>query len=88
VTVGFPHPEMLAFALGGAELLLLFVLIVLPVLLLAAGLAIYLLRRRFGPPSPAAAAAAKLAELQELKSRGLITEDEFKTRRRAVIDEL
>lgn len=88
MTCGFLLPELLAFALGGAELLLLLVLLILPLLLLAAGLAIYLLRRRFGPPSPADVVAAKLAELHELRSQGLITEEEFKARRRALIDEL
>ncbi len=84
----FPRADFLALALGGAELLFLFVLFGLPPLLLAAGLVIYLVRKRHAPPSAADIAAAKLAELHELKAKGLITEEEFKARRIAVIDEI
>lgn len=40
------------------------------------------------PPSPNSSAAARLEKLNELKASGLITDDEFATKRAAILAEL
>ena len=81
----------LAFVLGGPEIVILLGLLAIPVTLVLVILVIIRATRRSGPPPAAPIAQAsgeRLRELDALRDQKLITDDEYRERRKEILQDI
>ena len=82
---------MNAFAMGGAELIVILVVSVIVAAAVAIGLAcVFALGRKLSktPGTGAKTAESRLRELDGLRESGLVTEEEYQERRAAILNEI
>lgn len=76
----------MAFALGGPEIIVILFLLAVPIAVVVGVLVIVKMTRGRRPPQPMA--AQRLQELDELRTRKLVTEEEYERKRKEILKDM